>query len=239
MRRDHRPWAIKRAFIRLEKRYTRHFIAPQLDRLGPCHRFMRPWHVKLFGAPIEVGRCATVIAASDAKVRLSVWPQAAGEGRIDIGDYCLLCPGVRVSAACAATIGDNCMLANGVYVTDSDWHDIYNRLAMGQAEAVVIGDNVWLGDGVTVCKGVTVGDNSIVGAGSVVVKDIPPNSVAAGNPAKVVKTLDAAGDFVTRESWFDQARNLAAEFKAWDQALLEGNTLLGWLRASFFPTRRD
>ena len=239
MRRDHRPWAVKRAFIKLEKRYTRHFVAPQLDRLGPGHRFMRPWHVKLYGAPIEIGRSATVIAAADAKVRLSVWPQAAGVRRSSIGDYGLLCPGVRVSAASAVTIGDTCMLANGVYITDSDWHDLYNRLAMGTAEAVSVGDNVWLGDGVKVCKGVTIGENSIVGAGSVVVRDIPANSVAAGNPARVVRTLDADGGFVTRESWFDQAQNLAGEFKAWDQALLKNNTLLGWLRASLFPTRDD
>jgi serine acetyltransferase len=110
---------------------------------------------------------------------------------------------------------------------------------MAPAGPVTIADNVWVGDGVTVCKGVTIGENSIVGAGSVVVRDIPANAVAAGNPARVVKTLDRAGGFVTRESWFDQARNLAAEFKAWDQALLKDNTLLGWLRASFFPTRKD
>jgi acetyltransferase-like isoleucine patch superfamily enzyme len=239
MRRDHRPWAIKRAFIKLEQRYTRHFIQPQLEHLGRGHRFMRPWHVKLFGAPIEIGRCATVIAAPDAKVRLSVWPQAAGEGRIAIGNYCLICPGVRISAASTVTIGDNCMLANGVYITDSDWHDIYNRLAMGETLPVTVADNVWIGDGVTVCKGVTIGENSIVGAGSVVVRDIPANTVAAGNPARVVKTLDTTNGFVTRETWFEQARNLAAEFKAWDQALLKDNTLLGWLRASFFPTRED
>ncbi len=172
-------------------------------------------------------------------MRLSVWPQATGEGSIRIGDYCLLCPGVRISAASAVTIGDNCMLANGVYITDSDWHDIYNRLAMGQAAPVTIGDNVWIGDGAIVCKGVTIGANSIVGAGSVVVRDIPANAVAAGNPARVVKELDTANGFVTRETWFDQAHNLAGEFKAWDQALLKDNTLLGWLRATLFPTKKD
>ncbi|MEJ2638180.1 MAG: acyltransferase [Desulfosarcinaceae bacterium] len=239
MRRDHRPWAIKKAFIKLEQQYTRHFIAPQLDHLGRGHHFMRPWHVKLFGAPIEIGRCATVIAASDAKVRLSVWPQGDAEGRISIGDYCLLCPGVRISAAGAVSIGHNCMLANGIYITDSDWHDIYNRLSMGRAKPVRIDDNVWIGDGATICKGVHIGENSIVGAGSVVVRDIPANSVAAGNPARVVKTLNMANGFVTRASWFDQARNLAVELEAWDQAMLEGNTLIGWLRTSLFPTRED
>ncbi len=239
MRRDHRPWALKRAFIKMEKRYTRHFIAPQLEYLGAGHRFMRPWHVRLFGAQIGIGRCATVIAASDAKVRLSVWPQNAGEGQITIGDYCLLCPGVRISAAEAVTIGDNCMLATGVYITDSDWHDIYNRLAMGPAEPVEIGANVWIGDGVTICKGVTIGENSIVGAGSVVVRDIPANTVAAGNPARVVKALDTGNGFITRKAWFDQALDLAGEFQAWDRALLKDNTLLGWLRATFFPTRKD
>jgi acetyltransferase-like isoleucine patch superfamily enzyme len=239
VRRDHRPWAVKRAYIKLEQYYTRHFIAPQLAHLGRGHHFMHPWHVKLFGASIEIGRFATVIAASDAKVRLSVWPQAGAEGRITIGDYGLLCPGVRISAAAAISIGHNCMLANGAYITDSDWHDIYNRLAMGRAEPVCIGNNVWIGDGATICKGVCIGENSIVGAGSVVVRDIPANAVAAGNPARVVKALDLTNGFITRESWFDQTRSLADELEAWDQAVLKGNTFFGWLRACLFPTRED
>ena len=54
---------------------------------------------------------------------------------------------------------------------------------------ITIKDNVWIGGGVRICPGVTIGENSVIGTGSVVVKDIPPNSVAVGNPAKVIKKL--------------------------------------------------
>ena len=53
----------------------------------------------------------------------------------------------------------------------------------------MIGDNVTLGVNVTIIGGITIGNNVIIGAGSVVVKDIPDNSVAVGNPARVIRTL--------------------------------------------------
>lgn len=54
---------------------------------------------------------------------------------------------------------------------------------------IAIGDNVWLGGGVIVCPGVTIGENTVVGAGAVVVKDLPPNVVAVGKPARVVREI--------------------------------------------------
>ncbi|MGV3077913.1 DapH/DapD/GlmU-related protein, partial [Streptococcus pluranimalium] len=55
---------------------------------------------------------------------------------------------------------------------------------------ITLGDNVWLAGGVTVLPGVTLGNNVVVGAGSVVTKSFPDNVVLAGNPAKVIKTID-------------------------------------------------
>nr|WP_233708843.1 hypothetical protein [Helicobacter muridarum] len=49
---------------------------------------------------------------------------------------------------------------------------------------------MWVGIGVTICPGVSIGDNSIIAAGSVVTKDVPPNVIVGGNPAKVLKTLE-------------------------------------------------
>ena len=57
------------------------------------------------------------------------------------------------------------------------------------AEPIVLGNNVWLGSGVIVCPGVTIGDNTVVGAGAVVVKDLPANVVAVGNPARITRHL--------------------------------------------------
>ena len=59
------------------------------------------------------------------------------------------------------------MFANSAYISDSDWHGIYDRaLPVGQSKEVVLEDNVWIGDGAIVSKGVTIGENSIVGASS-------------------------------------------------------------------------
>ncbi|GAB7036882.1 sugar O-acetyltransferase [Catenuloplanes niger JCM 9533] len=57
------------------------------------------------------------------------------------------------------------------------------------AKPIVIGDNVWLGSGAIVLPGVTIGENTVVGAGAVVTRDLPPNVVAVGNPARVVREL--------------------------------------------------
>ena len=201
---------------------------------------MKPWCVEVNGGPISLGDYANIIATSDNKVRLTVWSNRQGEGHIQIGKYCLICAGVRISAATEITIGDNCMLANRVYVTDADWHDLYDRsMFVGQSSPVRIGNNVWLGDSAIVCKGVTIGDNSIVGAGAVVVRDIPPNVVAAGNPAVVLKQLDTDKPMQTREDWFSIIAQLSAEVKENEKNNLKGNTLWGWLRSLVFPLKGD
>ncbi len=239
MRKDHRPYIVKKAYFLFQQFYTRHFLQPQLQDLGRGFVFMRPWHVELFGGPIRIGKYATVIATSDKKVRLSIWPEKAGQGRIRIGDYNLVCPGVRISSAADIVIEDNCMLANGVYITDADWHGVYDRLSFGRAEPVRLKKNVWVGDSAIICKGVTVGENSIVGAGAIVVDSIPDNCIAAGNPAKVVKTLDPDEPFTTRAHWYADPAELARQFVQWEQAVLQGNTLFGWLRHLLFPVRGD
>ncbi len=63
------------------------------------------------------------------------------------------------------------------------------RTGIEGAGPITIGSNVWLGGGVIVLAGVTIGDNSVIGAGSVVVRDIPANVVAVGNPAQVIRQL--------------------------------------------------
>jgi acetyltransferase-like isoleucine patch superfamily enzyme len=236
---DHRPYIVKKTYLKLQKFYARHFLRPQLEHLGTGFTFMRPWHVELFGAPISIGQFATVIATPDKKIRLSVWPDQAGKGHITIGNYCLVCPGVRVSSAVGITIGDNCMIANGAYITDSDWHGIYNRISFGKASPVSIEKNAWIGDSAIICKGVTIGENSIVGAGAIVVDSVPPNSVAAGNPARVVKQLDPEEAFTTRAQFFSDPVKLSRDFMAWEQAVLQGNTLFGWLRHLLFPAKGD
>jgi acetyltransferase-like isoleucine patch superfamily enzyme len=239
LRRDHRPYYLKKAYLKLEEFYVNHFLRPQLESLGEGFTFMRPWYVEIFGAPIELGDYVNVVAASDKTVRLSIWAEQPDKGRIRIGNYCLICPGVRIGSAHEIVVGDNCMIASNAYLTDSDWHDIYNRISIGKTAPINIANNVWIGDSAIVCKGVTVGENSIIGAGAVVVDDIPANCVAAGNPARIVKQLDDGESFTTRAQFFSEPEKLLRGFDETDKELLRENTLLHWLRYLLFPSKED
>jgi maltose O-acetyltransferase len=68
------------------------------------------------------------------------------------------------------------------------------RKGLEAASPITIGSDVWVGGGAIICPGVTIGDRSVIGAGSVVTRDIPPDAFAAGNPARVVRGLQAAGE---------------------------------------------
>jgi acetyltransferase-like isoleucine patch superfamily enzyme len=239
LNRDHRPYFLKKVYLKFQEFYTHHFLRPQLKSLGEGFTFIKPWHVEIFGSPIEVGNYVNVIAASDSKVRFSVWPLQKNSSGIRIGNYCLICPGVRISSASEIAIGDNCMVASQVYITDCDWHDIYNRIAFGRPVPVRIEKNVWIGDSALICKGVTLGENSIIGAGAVVVNDVPANVIAAGNPAKVVKHLDPQEQITTRAQWFSNPSKLSEDIVRLDQEMLRKNTLLHWLRYLVYPVKGD
>jgi acetyltransferase-like isoleucine patch superfamily enzyme len=240
LRKDHRPYFIKSAFMKLQALYSHYYIRPQFDALGEGYLFIHPWNIEIFGSGITIGDHANILTTSDNKVRLTVWPQEKGMGRISIGSYCLICPGVRISSAHEIIIEDNCMLAGSAFITDSDWHGTYDRLTtIGRTAPVHIKDNVWLGDRVTVCKGVTIGENSIIGAGSVVVRDVPPNVIAGGNPARMVKQLDPEQPLVKRQSWFADPDQLRREIDALDRQNLETNTILGWIRTMIKPGIHD
>ena len=131
------------------------------------------------------------------------------------------------------------MIASKVYITDSDWHDVYDRLAFGKTGPIRIEDNVWIGDGAIVCKGASIGENSIIGAGAVVSNPIPANVIAAGNPAKVVKQLDPEKKITTRAQWFSDPDKLFKDIEILDKAMLKGNSLRHWVRYLLFPTRAD
>lgn len=239
MRKDHRPYYLKKLHTRIQDLYVKHFIKPQLSSLGTGFTFMKPWHVKFFGAPIHIGKYTTLIASSDNKIRISVWSNSADKGSIHMGNHCMICPGVRIGSAERINIGDNCMIASNSYIADSDWHDIYNRIAMGKTAPVDIADNVWVGEGAIVCKGVSIGANSIVGAGSVVVSDIPPGCISAGNPARIVKRLDPNKKIVTRARFFENPEKLFQDFDRFDRILLGKNSLLHWIRHLVLPGKND
>nr|WP_219820453.1 sugar O-acetyltransferase [Pseudoclavibacter sp. RFBA6] len=111
---------------------------------------------------------------------------------ITIGDGTFVNVGLVALDVTPITIGAHCQIGPNVQLlTPTHPLDPEPRREGFEAGApITLGDNVWLGGGVIVCPGVTIGENTVVGAGAVVTKDLPPNVVAVGNPARVIRTLD-------------------------------------------------
>ena len=84
-----------------------------------------------------------------------------------------------------AQIGPNVQLLTPTHPADAE----LRRAKWEAALPIGIGDNAWIGGGAIVLPGVVIGENAIVGAGAVVTKDVPPNTVAVGNPARVIRFL--------------------------------------------------
>lgn len=236
MKKDYRPYWVKRMYLIFRHWYVENYLQPNFTSLGDYGTFMRPWNIKVSGDNISIGRCATIVAEPDRFVSIGIWAMAEGEGEINIGDYVMISPGVRISAAESIKIGDSCMIANGAYITDSDWHGIYDRVGRDQvSRPVVISDNVWIGDHATILKGVNIGENSIVAAGAVVSKDVAANTVVAGNPAVKVRDLDPYKTIKTRADFFADPIRLQQQFDDLDRVVLQGNTFLSWLLILLWP----
>ena len=107
-----------------------------------------------------MGNYATLIGESDGIIQLTTWNVGKWDGKLKIGDYALISPGVRILSAKMITIGNSCMFGRGAYVTDSDWHGVYDRNEVaGSPKEVILEDNVWIGDSAIICKGVRIGKN--------------------------------------------------------------------------------
>ncbi len=110
---------------------------------------------------------------------------------------------VHIAGSIGIHIGNRVLIASKVFITDLN-HGTYSGDSIHSKpettaqerplsyKKVIIEDNVWIGEFVAVLPGVTIGENSIIGAMSVVSRSIPPNSIAVGSPARVIKTFDAS-----------------------------------------------
>jgi acetyltransferase-like isoleucine patch superfamily enzyme len=124
-----------------------------------------------------------------------VWITAPGSAQIRIGTGTFLNIGVMIASLDLVEIGDHCMLANGCFVTDGNHRfDHPSRPVPWQGFTTKgptrVHDNVWCGVNVVITSGVTIGERCVIGANSVVTSDIPPRSIAAGVPARVLRRIE-------------------------------------------------
>jgi acetyltransferase-like isoleucine patch superfamily enzyme len=149
----------------------------------------------LHGNVLEALRDGRLEVGEHTLFEPDVWLTISDGGRIRIGGDTYLNIGVMVAAVDLVEIGSHCMFANGCFVTDANhrfddpdqpitWQGFTSK---GPTR---IGDNVWCGANVVVTTGVTVGERCVIGANSVVTADIPPFSIAAGIPAKVLRRVE-------------------------------------------------
>ena len=113
-------------------------------------------------------------------------------GQLTIGSYLYLNHYVMIDCHDSITIGSSVLIGPFCYICDYDHPTVSGQTIGSQKEwptgAVHIGNDVWLGAGVIVLRGVTIGDGAVIGAGSVVTHDVPPNTIVAGNPTRVLRT---------------------------------------------------
>jgi acetyltransferase-like isoleucine patch superfamily enzyme len=147
------------------------------------------------GNVLEALREGRLTVGAGTLLEPGVWLTAPGAARISIGEGCFLNLGVMVAAMELVEIGSDCMFANGCFVTDAnhrfdDRHQPVTWQGFSTRGPTRVGDNTWCGANVVITSGVTVGERCVIGANSVVTTDLPPFSIAAGAPARVLRQVE-------------------------------------------------
>lgn len=172
--------------------YYSHYIRS----IGKCTTIYPPFTDLKGGEYISIGEYCVI----GEDVELTAWDNYKGQTftpEIRIGNGCTIRKGSHITAICKIIIGDNLLTGPYVLITDNSHGTglyketntrLHDRSLYSKGE-VIIGNNVWIGEKASIMSGVHIGDGVIIAADSVVTHDIPAYSVAAGCPAKVIKTL--------------------------------------------------
>lgn len=172
-------------------------LRKKISLMGQGHKFALTSKIALK----DSSTCCDIILGSNVWMYGFLFSQT--RGKIIIGNYVKIGPGSKITAVDKITIGDYTAIAQNVTISDNNNHPVnpeFRLFMRKQSEnhdsrlwkhadhaPIIIGSNVWIGDNVRIQKGVTIGDNAILAANAVITKDVPANSIAAGNPAKIVK----------------------------------------------------
>ncbi|WP_279151063.1 acyltransferase [Muribaculum intestinale] len=165
------------------------------------------------GENLSIGQGANISIEKESSIKIGNNCDILGMliakcgSKITIGNYTTIRGNSVIGSAEGITIGNHVIISNNVHIYDNNNHPTppHERLRLcesgfysdlwhwkhSESAAINIEDNVWIGERATILKGVSIGHGSIIACDSVVTKAIPPNSIAAGNPAKVVKKIDS------------------------------------------------
>lgn len=157
------------------KEEMRSIISSLLGSHGGFFQFNQPFHCD-YGCNIFIGENFF------ANFNLTILDEA----EVRIGDNCFIGPNVSIFTACHPLDAEN------------------RNKALEWSEPVTIGNNVWIGGAATILPGVTIGDNVVVGGGSVVTKDVAPNTIVAGNPAKLIKVIPPQPEYSEKNEELSQ-----------------------------------
>ena len=239
MQKDNRPFFVRIFIENFYILWSKYFLVPQFKRVGKNLDINKPWNIEVYGKNISLGDNVHIRTSRNVITQICAWNKNNCDGIIKIGDNVLISPGVRIISAEEIIIDSNVMIASNVYISDSDWHGIYDRInTPGSSKKIHIEENSWIGEGSKISKGVRIGKNSIIGLGSVVTSDVPDNEIFGGNPAKKIGEIDKNKEIRKREDMFlNNDYNNLMKFLIKED--LKENNLFTWLRTVFFPKKGD
>jgi acetyltransferase-like isoleucine patch superfamily enzyme len=166
----------------------RRWILPMILRgLLRKYQFDSPHIVALGKGVIIIRRGGQLVTGSGVRIADHCFMDVGASGVLSIGTRTIIGPYTRIMAATQVRIGARCMISWNCSIFDSIGHRLWLE-ETGEVEVeepITIGDDVWIGPYSIIMKGVTIGSNSVIGAGSVVRRDVPPDSLVYGNPARV------------------------------------------------------
>ena len=169
------PYSLSQRFSRYYAWFYTAWIAHNVRKIG-LHTEVEPGLYLVNGKKyIEIGDYCLI--GRNSHITAHEMPQYNTPVKISIGDGCMFGPDMHITAVNSIRIGKN--VRTGKIAPNA--RPIYSK------GAIVIGDNVWIGEKAAILAGVTIGEGAIIGANAVVTKNIPPYSIAAGIPARIIK----------------------------------------------------
>ncbi len=183
--REFRVWAVKTF-------YSDPLFRSQCQKVGT-----RLWLEKL---PYLIGYGKIVLGDNvtiSGRINIAFSNKITTHPSLTVGNNTFIGHNTVFAIADSIVIGNNCLLAMNVMIMDNDGHPI-NHLdrrenlppSKENVKPVTIGNDVWIGNNVIICKGVNIGDRAIIGTGAVVTRNVPADSIFAGNPAHSLRESD-------------------------------------------------